>query len=199
VTRHHRTGRALALTAVLLGAGAIRLGVTDHWIAAAALAYGTLLAALGACLERRAHRRILAQHERARRRARGEAPLAPLDPCCAFWIASAGAAHGRGCTRSAPENIVHSGQEHQASALHEVDDSEVHPSTRYSWPCTPATDPVGLITTDFPVSPEDVEAIRTAGFAPGTHLTRDMIDAALLRQVERRPVPPTGQPQNGGR
>ncbi|MEU9134627.1 hypothetical protein AB0D33_01430 [Streptomyces sp. NPDC048404] len=99
MTRPLRTGRVLALAAVLLAAGAIRLGVTDQWIAAAALAYGTLLAALGACLERRAHRRILAQHERARRRARGEAPIAPLDPCCSFWLASDGAAHGRGCAR----------------------------------------------------------------------------------------------------
>jgi hypothetical protein len=99
VTRHLRTGRALALAAVLLGAGAIRLGTTGHWIAAAALAYGTLLAALGASLEYRSHHRTLAQHERARRRARGEAPLAPLDPCCAFWLASDGAAHSRGCTR----------------------------------------------------------------------------------------------------
>lgn len=99
MTRRRRMGRALALAAVLLAAGAIRLGATGHWVAAAALAYGTLLAGLGACLEYRFHRRVLAQHERARRRARGEAPLAPLDPCCAFWLASEGAAHGRGCTR----------------------------------------------------------------------------------------------------
>ncbi|WP_392967238.1 hypothetical protein [Streptomyces sp. LN245] len=113
MTRPLRTGRALALAAVLLAASTIRLAVTDRWIAAAALAYGTLLAALGACLEYRAHRRTLAQHERARRRARGEVPLAPLNPCCSFWLASDGAAHGRGCTRLPADLSL---AEHQALA-----------------------------------------------------------------------------------
>jgi hypothetical protein len=98
VTRHRRLGRALALAFVLLAAGAIRLGLTGRWIAAAALAYGAVLAGIGACREYRSHRLTLAQHEQARRRARGTAPLTPLDPCCAFWLASQGSVHGRGCT-----------------------------------------------------------------------------------------------------
>lgn len=99
MTQHRRMGRSLALAAVLLAAGAIRLGLTEHRFTAVVLAYGALLASIGTCLEYRAHRRALAKHERARRRVRGEAPIAPLDPCCTFWLASQGAVHGRACTR----------------------------------------------------------------------------------------------------
>jgi hypothetical protein len=106
VTRHRRLGRALALATVLLFAGAFRLGATDHWIAAAALGYGALLAGVGTRLEYRAHRREVEEHEQARRRARGQAPLAPLDPCCAFWLASHGAAHGRACTCPINEGVT---------------------------------------------------------------------------------------------
>jgi hypothetical protein len=98
MTRHLRLAVAFALAAVLLAAGALRLGLTAaHWVSTAVLAYGALLASLGACREHRSHRGTVTDCERARGRARGEASIAPLDPCCAFWLASSGAVHGRRC------------------------------------------------------------------------------------------------------
>lgn len=97
VTRHLRIGRACSLAAVLLGIGATDLATQDEWLFAAALAYGTLVAGLGARVEYGSHRRVLEQHEWARRHALGEEPLAPLDPCCPLWRMSR-TVHAPDCT-----------------------------------------------------------------------------------------------------
>ncbi|MFF0143566.1 hypothetical protein ACFYRN_45185, partial [Streptomyces sp. NPDC005227] len=81
MTRHLYTGRACTLATVGLGAAATDLATQHDWLPAAFLAYGTLIAGLGAYIEYGSHRRVLEQHEWARRHALGETPLAPLDPC----------------------------------------------------------------------------------------------------------------------
>lgn len=105
MTRHLRTGRACTVAALLLGAGSLRLATVHEWLPAAALAYGTLVVTLGARLEYGSHRRVLAQHEWARRHALGDKPLAPLDPCCPLWRMSR-TVHAPDCTRVQFEEIT---------------------------------------------------------------------------------------------
>ncbi|MGQ4350484.1 hypothetical protein [Streptomyces sp. SAS_275] len=105
MTSHLRLGRACTIAALLLGAGALRLALDADWIPAAALAYGSLVVTLGARLEYGSHRRVLEQHEWARRHALGETPLAPLDPCCPLWRISR-TSHAPDCTRVRFEEIT---------------------------------------------------------------------------------------------
>lgn len=104
MTSHQRYARACTLAAVLLAAGAITLSIQRHHLPAAALAYGTTVLAWAAAREHQAHRRVLAEHEWARRRALGENPP-PLDPCCHLWQRS-GTVHAPNCTRDRFEQQI---------------------------------------------------------------------------------------------
>lgn len=89
--------RAHTTIAVLAALAAAWLARGAHWTPAAGLAYTTLLFTWLALREYTNHRRVLAEHDWARRRALGEQPP-PLDPCCRLGRASHGAAHDGLCT-----------------------------------------------------------------------------------------------------
>ena len=97
MTRSLRYAHATTATAVLAAAGATWLALTERWLPAAGLAYTTLFFAWLAAREYANHRRVLLEHEWARRAARGEQPP-PLTPCCRLGRASRGAAHDDRCT-----------------------------------------------------------------------------------------------------
>ena len=94
MTTHQRYARACTTAALLLGAGAI--ACYQQPIPAAGLAYGAAVLAWCATREYGAHRRLLEEHEWARRRALGQRPQ-PLTPCCEFWRSSGGKVHGPDC------------------------------------------------------------------------------------------------------
>jgi hypothetical protein len=102
VTSHQRYARAFTLAALLTAAGAITC--YSEPIPAAGLAYGAAVLAWCASREYGAHRRLLEEHEWARRRTLGEQPE-PLDPCCPLWRAS-GTVHAPDCTRIRFEQII---------------------------------------------------------------------------------------------
>jgi len=112
VTTHQRYARACTLGALLAAAGAI--ACYSEPIPAAGLAYGAAVLAWCASREYAAHRRILLEHEWARRRALGEQP-APLTPCCLLWVYSDGHVHdGRRCTRPRDARTILSPAEQDA-------------------------------------------------------------------------------------
>lgn len=92
-----RYAYACTLTAVLLATGAAWLATTPYWPAALLLLYTAGLFAWLAARCYADHRRVVAEHEWARRRALGDNPP-PLDPCCRLGRASNGAAHDHRCT-----------------------------------------------------------------------------------------------------
>jgi hypothetical protein len=102
MTSHQRYARACTTTALLLGAGAI--ACYSEPIPAAGLAYGAAVLAWCASREYGAHRRLLEEHEWARRRAQGEQPP-PLTPCCLLYETS-GIVHAPDCTRARFEQII---------------------------------------------------------------------------------------------
>ncbi|MFC8423978.1 hypothetical protein ACFUN7_24385 [Streptomyces sp. NPDC057236] len=83
--------------AVLATTGAAWLATDRLWLPAAGLLYTVVLATWIAAREYANHKRVVAEHEWARRRALGEQPP-PLDPCCRLGRASYGAAHDDRCT-----------------------------------------------------------------------------------------------------
>ncbi|MGX1116369.1 hypothetical protein RKD37_001732 [Streptomyces ambofaciens] len=97
MTRSLHYAHTLTALAALTTAGATWLALTDRWLPAAALAYTTLFFGWLAAREYANHRRTLAEHEWARRCARGEQPP-PLTPCCRLGHSTRGAAHDHGCT-----------------------------------------------------------------------------------------------------
>lgn len=102
MTSHQRYARACTLGALLLGAGAI--ASYSEPFPAASLGYGAAVLAWCATREYAAHRRVLLEHEWARRRSLGQQPP-PLDPCCQLWAAS-GTVHAPNCTRARFEQII---------------------------------------------------------------------------------------------
>jgi len=102
VTSHQRYARAFTLAALLAAAGAI--ACHHEPVPAAGLAYGAAVLAWCASREYGAHRRVLLEHEWARRRAQGEQP-APLTPCCLLYETS-GTVHAPDCTRHRFEQII---------------------------------------------------------------------------------------------
>ncbi|MGY0021158.1 hypothetical protein [Streptomyces sp. cg35] len=91
-----RTARALIAAAVLTCATGAYLAATARvWWAIAAV-YVAALLAYCAQRSRADHRRILVQHDRARRIALGELIDDGL-PCCQLWNVSDGEVHGPGC------------------------------------------------------------------------------------------------------
>ncbi|MEU4172133.1 hypothetical protein AB0F46_35280 [Streptomyces sp. NPDC026665] len=101
MTIHRRHQRGPYAGAALLITAATASATQGLHVVAAVFCAGAAVLLEAAVREGRRHRRVRAQHERARRRACGQEPLAPLDldPCCAFWLASEGASHSRGCHR----------------------------------------------------------------------------------------------------
>jgi hypothetical protein len=97
VTRHRRHQHAAALGAVLLAAAGIGCGLHELYPHAALLGLGVLVLTEAALRANRRHRREIAEHDVARRRALGEWP-APLFPCCLLGQSSRGRAHAAGCT-----------------------------------------------------------------------------------------------------
>ncbi|WTC56867.1 hypothetical protein OH715_16975 [Streptomyces cellulosae] len=97
MTTSLRYARATATVAVLAILGAAWLARDAQWVPAAGLAYTAAFFSWLSAREYANHRRILAEHQWARRRALGEQP-APLDPCCRLARASYGAAHDHRCT-----------------------------------------------------------------------------------------------------
>jgi hypothetical protein len=104
MTTHQRYARALTITAVLLSASTITAAVHRQPLPAAALAYGAALFVWGARREYAAHRRVLEEHEWARRAALGQQPP-PLDPCCALYRHS-GTVHAPNCTLVFFEQLI---------------------------------------------------------------------------------------------
>ncbi|WP_405909590.1 hypothetical protein OG742_37310 [Streptomyces sp. NBC_00828] len=103
IHRHYQYGAttgAITLTAL----AAICL-YRDLYAPAAGLALGAAVLTEAAVRERRRHRRVLAEHEWARRRALGLNP-APLRPCCLLGQASGGTVH-RQCTRVSVAALIH--------------------------------------------------------------------------------------------
>lgn len=92
--RHQLACTAGAFTVGLGGTLCIRAG---QWPPAIMLALGALILIDASLREGRAHRRVLEEHEHARRTALGEQPP-PLDPCCPLWRSS-GTVHASTCTR----------------------------------------------------------------------------------------------------
>lgn len=97
MTRSLRYTHTFTALAALTTAGATWLALTGRWLPAAAPAYTTLLFGWLAAREYANHRRTLAEHEWARRYARGEQPP-PLTPCCRLGRATRGTAHDHRCT-----------------------------------------------------------------------------------------------------
>jgi len=102
VTSHQRYARAFTTAALLTAAGAIACHAEP--IPAAGLAYGAAVLAWCASREYGAHRRLLEEHEWARRRTLGEQPQ-PLTPCCPLYETS-GIVHAPDCTRHRFEQII---------------------------------------------------------------------------------------------
>ncbi|MFE9776369.1 hypothetical protein ACFYOV_32880 [Streptomyces sp. NPDC005931] len=92
-----RYGHTSTATAITFTAAAAGLAATPYWPAALALLYTAALFTWLAVRCYADHRRILLEHDWARRRALGEQP-APRDPCCRLGRASRGAAHDHRCT-----------------------------------------------------------------------------------------------------
>lgn len=97
MTTSLRYAHATTTLAVLAAAGATRLATLGQWLPAAGLAYTTLFFAWLAAREYANHKRVLAEHDWARRCALGQNPP-PLTPCCRLGHASRGAAHDHRCT-----------------------------------------------------------------------------------------------------
>ncbi|MEV3857763.1 hypothetical protein AB0J38_25985 [Streptomyces sp. NPDC050095] len=92
-----RTARTLTAAATALGTGAVYLAVTVAWWAVLPGLYVAVFLAWCAACEYGHHRRILAEHERARRAAHA-AELDAVGSCCRLAELSGGYAHRR-CTR----------------------------------------------------------------------------------------------------
>lgn len=104
MTTHRRYQLACAASAFTVGAigtGCVR---AHQWWPAAMFALTALVLIEASLRERRAHRRVLAEHAHARRAALGEQPP-PLDPCCPLWRAS-GTVHAPNCTRIRFEQVI---------------------------------------------------------------------------------------------
>jgi hypothetical protein len=97
VTRHRRHQYAASAGAVVLAAAAIVGALRHLYPYAAVLGVGVLVLTEAALRANRCHRRELAEHEVARRRAVGEWP-APLFPCCLLAQSSGNRAHSSSCT-----------------------------------------------------------------------------------------------------
>jgi hypothetical protein len=92
-----RTARLLTAAAITLTAGATYLGTVIAWWAVIPTVYVAAFLAWCASREHAAHRRILADHERARRAARVD-ELKAVGPCCRLYELSGSYAH-RDCAR----------------------------------------------------------------------------------------------------
>lgn len=101
-----RYGHACTLTASVLTACAAWLAATPNWPGALFALYTAGLFAWLAARCYADHRRTLAEHAWARRRALGEQPP-PLDPCCRLGRTSHGAAHDHRCTDLTTRDIDH--------------------------------------------------------------------------------------------
>lgn len=92
-----RTARTCTTATILFTAFALYSATISYWLALPGLYAATVLW----CCANRAradHRRILAEHEHARRA--GAYPSTELPaPCCQFWTHSDGTVHGPDCTR----------------------------------------------------------------------------------------------------
>ncbi len=97
MTTSLRYAHATTTAAVLATAGATWLAATERWLPAAGLAYSVAFFAWLAAREYANHKRVLLEHEWARRHALGQNPP-PLTPCCRLGHASRGAAHDDRCT-----------------------------------------------------------------------------------------------------
>ncbi|WP_406365227.1 hypothetical protein [Streptomyces sp. NBC_00645] len=85
---------------------------------------------------------------------------------------------------AATEELVHSTAEQQVSEPQPVDDPGMALSGGHFWPLADGTGlHTGWITTDVPMSLAAEEAVRAAGIAVGTHLTREMVDDAIRRKA----------------
>ncbi|MFE2747344.1 hypothetical protein ACFXKX_23950 [Streptomyces scopuliridis] len=99
--RHRRTYRALAAAATVLGLLAIVFAVRGSW---APFGFLIVVSVLMSEASGRAHRDYQTSRTQALRAERIIPPhgVAPqFVACCDTWVSSAGAAHGRHCTRDA--------------------------------------------------------------------------------------------------
>ncbi|WP_327578829.1 hypothetical protein [Streptomyces sp. NBC_00145] len=96
MTHHRRYQLLCAAGSFILGLFGTVTARRGLWWETGMFAFVALFLIEASLREGRAHRRVLAEHEHARRATLGEQPE-PLDPCCTMWFAS-GAVHSSACT-----------------------------------------------------------------------------------------------------